>query len=66
MVKGNDHLVLDGDDEAAELDFELDAIAAMSVEDRYAEAIRLSLLLVELMERHGHREPAGVLQRPAS
>ena len=56
-------LVMDGEDEDRELEFELDAIAAMSVEDRYAAAIRLSLVLVEVMERHGHREPATVLQR---
>ncbi|MBI5490727.1 MAG: hypothetical protein HY905_25560 [Deltaproteobacteria bacterium] len=64
MAKASDHLVLDGDNEAAELEFELDAIAAMTVEDRYAEAIRLSCLLVEMMARHGHSEPPGMLQRP--
>jgi uncharacterized membrane protein len=60
-----DYLVMDCEDEARELEFELDAIAQMSVEERYRAAIRLSLAMVEMMERHGHREPATVLQRPA-
>lgn len=60
-----DYLIMDGEDEERELEFELDAIARMSVEERYRAAIRLSRVLVEMMERHGHREPATVLQRPA-
>ncbi len=60
-----DYLVMDGDDEELELEFDLDAIARMSVEERYRAAIRLSLVMIEMMERHGHREPATVLQRPA-
>ena len=64
-MTGPDFIAIDGDDEDRELEFELDAIAAMSVADRYTEAIRLSLVMIEMMERHGHREPATVLERPA-
>jgi len=60
-----DYLVMDGEDEERELEFELEAIARMSVDERYRAAIRLSLTMIEMMERHGHREPPTVLQRPA-
>jgi hypothetical protein len=59
------YLVMDVEDEERELEFELEAIARMSIQERYRAAIRLSLAMVEMMERHGHREPATVLQRPA-
>jgi hypothetical protein len=65
MDRMPDYMVMDGEDEERELEFDLEAIACMSVEERYRAAIRLSLALVEMMERHGHREPATVLQRPA-
>jgi hypothetical protein len=63
-----DYRVIDEDDpeeEAKTLEFELDAVARIPPDRRCDEAIRLSLLLIEVLERHGHREPPAVLQRPA-
>jgi hypothetical protein len=64
---GGSYLVLSlhEDTSEKELKFEIDGMLAMSVEDRYRAAIELSLMLVEMMERHGHREPHTVLQRAA-
>lgn len=59
------YVIIDEDDLDRELDLDLDDIARMTVAERYDAAIRLSLLLVEMMEKHGHREPATVLERPA-
>ena len=52
----------ESEEEALEL--ELESMARLSVQERYEAMIRLSLLMIEMMERHGHREADTVLQRP--
>ena len=59
---GDYHEIPESEDE--ELELELESMARLSVRERYEAAIRLSLLMIEMMERHGHREADTVLQRP--
>ena len=46
-----------------ELEFELDYLATLTVQERFEIMFRRSRQIREMLERHGHRKPAEIVKR---
>ncbi len=57
-------LKLDADDENRELQFDLDHLLSLSVEDRFRMVIEVSTRMAEILLERGHRRPVEILKRP--
>ncbi len=53
----------DEQDEERELEFELDYLATLTVQQRFEMMFRRSRQLQEMLERHGHRRPVEIVKR---
>lgn len=53
----------DRDDEARELDFELDYQLNLSVEERFRMMFQKSKETAEMLIRNGHRKPVEIIKR---
>ena len=53
-----------GNDEEREIDFELDFLASLTVEQRFELMIERSEEMARALIRHGHREPSEIVKRP--
>ena len=56
-------LALEADDEERELAFELAYLQTLTTQQRFALMFRRSREMVELLLRHGHREPVAIVKR---
>jgi len=58
----------DEQDEKQELEFELDYLATITVQQRFEMMFRRTRQLQEMLERHGHRnghrKPVEIIKRP--
>jgi len=50
-------------DEEAELEFELDYLASLTVAERFELMFRRSREIQEMLLRYGHRKPVEIVQR---
>jgi hypothetical protein len=50
-------------DEDRELEFELDYLATLTVQQRFEMMFERARLIQEMLERHGHRRPAEIVKR---
>jgi hypothetical protein len=55
---------LNEQDEERELEFELDYLATLTVQQRFEMMFRRSVELKELLEQHGHRNSPEIVKRP--
>ena len=46
-----------------ELEFELNYLATLTVQERFEIMFRRSRQIREMLERHGHRKPAEIVKR---
>ena len=53
----------DEQDGKRELEFELDYLATLTVQERFEMMFRRSRQIREMLERHGHRKPAEIVKR---
>lgn len=53
----------DEQDGKRELEFELDYLATLTVQERFEMMFRRSRQIREMLEQHGHREPAEIVKR---
>ncbi len=53
----------DEQNEERELEFELDYLATLTVQQRFEMMFRRSRQLEEMLERHGHQRPAEIIKR---
>jgi len=56
-------VVKDEQDEERELEFELDYLATLTVEQRFEMMFRRSRQLQEMLEQHGHQRPFEIVKR---
>ncbi|MBU1297619.1 MAG: hypothetical protein KKF20_06740 [Bacteroidetes bacterium] len=56
-------LVLDHDDDEAELDFELKFQGTLTVEQRYEMMFRRSLEISKMLEANGYKKPFEIIKR---
>ena len=52
-----------GQDRDKELDFELDFLESLSVQERFDMLLEASRLLKEMLYRYGHRKPFEIVKR---
>lgn len=50
-------------DEEAELEFELDYLASLTVPERFELMLRRSREIQEMLQRYGHRKPVEIAER---
>ncbi len=51
-------------DEEAEIEFELDYLASLTVAERFEMMFRRSREIQEMLLRDGHRKPVEIVERP--
>lgn len=56
-------LKLDKDDPERELEFELDWLLSLDVQERFQLTFQKSKEMAEMLLRHGHREPLKIVKR---
>ena len=56
-------LVVADDDPELELAFELAFLGSLTIQERFNLMFRRSREMLELLRRHGHREPAAIVER---
>lgn len=52
------------EDEERELEFELDYLASLTVQERFALLFRRAREIQEMLLRYGHRKPFEIVERP--
>ncbi len=56
-------LIVADEDPELELAFELAFLGSLTIQERFNLMFRRSREMVELLRRHGHREPAAIVER---
>lgn len=59
---GKGLLLLKGDDEAREIDFELSYLLSLTVQERFRLMQRKSREMLALLSRHGHRKASEIIK----
>ena len=54
---------MDEQDEDRELEFELDYLATLTVQQRFEMMFERAQQIREMLERHGHRRPSEIVKR---
>lgn len=62
-ASGNGLLLLKKDDEKKEIEFELQYLLSLTVQERFQLMLRKSREMLALLEQNGHRKTAEVLKR---
>ncbi len=52
------------EDEERELEFELDYLASLTVQERFTLLFRRAREIQEMLLRYGHRKPFEIVERP--
>lgn len=56
-------LKLDDHDEEKEIEFELDYLLSLTLQDRFQLMFKKTRELIDLLERNGHRRPDQIIKR---
>jgi hypothetical protein len=56
-------LKLDHHNEEKEIEFELSYLLSLTLQERFQLMFKKTKELIELLQRNGHRRPAGIIKR---